>query len=66
VSYYRAAQELGAGSGRDFRSVLFEVTAEGVWDGEFALAEAKQAADAALAHEGRTLDQVLDVAIGMT
>jgi hypothetical protein len=66
VRYYREAQMLAAGSGRDFRFALFDVTTDGVWDGAFALAEAKQAADAALAYEGSTLDRVLDVAIGMS
>lgn len=65
LRYYGEAQKLAAGSGRDFRFALFDVTADGASDGEFTLAEAKQAADAALAYEGRTLDQVLHVAIGI-
>jgi len=66
VGYYGEAQKLAAGSDRDFRYALFEATADGASGDDFSLAQAKQAADVALAYEGRTLDQVLGIAGTMT
>jgi len=66
VRYWGEAQKLAAGTGRDFRYPLFDAMAGGVFKDVFTLAEAKQAADAALAYEAGTVDEVLDIAGTMT
>jgi tetratricopeptide (TPR) repeat protein len=66
VRFYNEAQKLGAGTGKDYRQDIFEATAEGAFDGTMTLAETKAAADAAVAYNGRTVDQLQDVAGIMT
>jgi tetratricopeptide (TPR) repeat protein len=66
VRFYNEAQKLGAGPGKDYRFAIFEATAGGAFEGDMTLAETKQTADAALAYNGRTVDQVMEVAGIMT
>ena len=65
VRYYGEAQKLAGGT-RDFTYPLFDATADGVIEGAFTLTDAKKAADAAIAYQGRGVDEVLDVASTMT
>ena len=60
--YYREAQAKAKEGNRDLRFSIFDAVASGAREGQFTLDEVKQSADAALAYEGRTADEVVSVA----
>jgi len=60
--YYREAQAKATAGNRDLRFSIFEVVASGCREDQFAIEDVKQAANAALAYEGRTTDEVISIA----
>jgi tetratricopeptide (TPR) repeat protein len=66
VELYRKAQKLTGDSDRDFRYEIFQNTTWGARKDQFTLADARTAADDALAYEARSVENVANIASMMT
>jgi tetratricopeptide (TPR) repeat protein len=66
VEWYQRAQALRGSSDKDFRYEIFQNTTWGVYQDDFKTVDAKKAADAALAFEGRSVEDVANIAGMMT